>query len=269
MHYVSPTPVLDRKFYESLRSAVDDYRFVEQFEVPPVSGKGFTVPAGHCARLVCHKGAQIVDVCLFNAHEPEEHLSAAQTLNKEGSYLTTFSRLWSNLPRFRPMMTIIEDTVITRDSETHIRHHSILGAHCNPQFWQWGLGTSDHPFAQTKNCYHNLLEAVTELGIPTRLIHDNFNLFEKCGIHTRTGEMVIEASDVVEGDHVDFYAEFDVSMAISLCPQGSAKNLPSNPVQDTKPLLIEIYDTGIQPVPMDFTSLGVSWEPVETRQVGS
>ena len=80
---------------------------------------------------------------------------------------------------FRPLMTIIEDTIVNQPSEAAARHHSILGAHCNPRFWQSALGTEDHPFARDKNCYYNLVAAVEKVGLPSKLVHDNLNLFQK------------------------------------------------------------------------------------------
>ena len=252
MYYKGPSPSIDKSFYDTVREAASTFRLVEQIEIPPISGKAVAVSAGHCARLICHQGPQIADVCIFNSENPEEHLWANQTLNREGACVSVYSRLWSNLPMFRPLMTIIEDTIVNQPSEAAARHHSILGAHCNPRFWQSALGTEDHPFARDKNCYYNLVAAVEKVGLPSKLVHDNLNLFQKIGILPATGGLVMEPSDARTGDHVDFFSELDVLMAIALCPQGSGKNPPSSPEQDTRAIRVEVYDTGFAPLPTDY-----------------
>lgn len=48
------------------------------------------------------------------------------------------------MPRFRPLMTIIEDTVETVATNPGARHHIILGAHCTPYYWLVGTGQANH-----------------------------------------------------------------------------------------------------------------------------
>jgi uncharacterized protein YcgI (DUF1989 family) len=251
IHYAGPTPALAGEFYKNVRDGAAQRETLQHVVVAALTGRAFVVPAGHVARIVCHAGPQIVDVMIFNRHDPRERLWANQTLNREGICLSTFSRLWGSLPMFRPLMTIVEDTVKNVPSETTARHHCILGAHCNPRFWRWGLGTDDHPFAQRTNCFYNLLSAIEPFGLGREDVHDNLNLFQKIGILPNTGELVMEPSDALPGDHVDFYAELDVLMAFSLCPQGSGANPPTTPDQDPRPVTVEIQSTGIDPLPTD------------------
>src|SRR4051812_15097415 len=55
------------------------------------TGRAVHVPKGHVFRLACPDGAQVADVCLFNADDPTERLWANQTLNREGAYVSTGS----------------------------------------------------------------------------------------------------------------------------------------------------------------------------------
>jgi uncharacterized protein len=196
---------------------------------------------------VCIEGPQIADVDVFNADDPREHLWANQTLNREGAHLTTFSRLWSNMPRFRPLMTIIEDTVETIPTNPGARHHIILGAHCNPYYWLIATGQADH-----SNCYANLVSAIVAFGLGPEYVHDNLNLFQKTRIDPHTGMYVTEASDAKIGDYVEFYAEIDVLVAVSACPCGSGRYAAETRLSDTKRLFVEIYDTGIEPIPFKY-----------------
>lgn len=254
IHYTGPTPELDHDFYAAVRDRAGERELIDRVEVPAVTGYGFALEAGDVGRLICHEGAQIVDVMVFNREDPSERLWANQTLNREGLCLTTGSRLWGSLPMFRPLVTIVDDTVCNIETETTARHHCISGAHCNPRFWGWGLGTYDHPFAQQSNCFYNLLAAIEPFGLGRADVHDNLNLFQKIGI-LPTGELVMEPSDVQAGDHVDFFAELHVLVAISLCPQGSGTAPPTTVEQDPKALLVERWRSGIAPLPSNVVAV--------------
>lgn len=244
-----PTPALNRPFYENLRARRDTFRQVDHIAIPKEGGKGFVVRRGQAARLVCIEGPQIADVDVFNADDPREHLWANQTLNREGAHLTTFGRLWGNMPRFRPLMTIIEDTVQTVPTNPGARHHIILGAHCNPYYWLVATGQADHA-----SCHGNLVSAIAPFGLGPEYVHDNLNLFQKTRIDPETSRYVTEASDAKAGDYVELYAEMDVLLAVSACPCGSGRYAAQTGLSDTKPLFAEIYETGIQPVPFEYTA---------------
>lgn len=244
-----PKPPFDREFYEGLRRARPRFRRVGEFIISlEERGRGFVVKKGHTARIICMEGAQIVDICLYNANNYKERFWDDQTLNREGPYVTTFSRLWSNMPKFRPMMTIIEDTVENKATHPDSRHHYVFGAHCSPHYWYWALRDKTHPYVTTYNCYYNLSRAVAPFGLEPGDLHDNLNLFQKCYFDLETGMHHMEASDAKKGDYVEFYAEMDVLMAVSICPNGSGSRHWSEREQDIKPIGVEIYETGIQPL---------------------
>lgn len=244
-----PTPLFNGEFYESLRSARPGFRRVEQFVISlEERGKAFVVRKGQSARIICVEGPQVADLCFWNANDYKEHLWNDQTLNREGTHLTTFSRLWSNMPKFRPMMTIIEDTVENKPTYPGSRHHIILGAHCNPYYWYWALKDKNHPYVTKYNCYYNMSRAIAPFGLEPKDLHDNLNLFQKTFLDAATGRYVVEPSDAKEGDYVEFYAEMDVLIAVSICSDGSDSIPRTVGEQDIKPLGVEIYETGIQPL---------------------
>ena len=57
------------------------------------------------------EGAQVADLNVWNLHNPRERFWAARTRQLYRTYVTTYDRLWSCLPYFRPMLTITNDTV--------------------------------------------------------------------------------------------------------------------------------------------------------------
>ena len=230
-----PAPAFDPAPYRAYR---DVSRTVPQtaVEVPPDSGRSVSVPRGDLLRLSCPEGPQVADVCFFNAADPSEHLWANQTLNREGVYVTAWSRLWGTMPRFRPLATLITDTVADHTDPSSTPHHIVLGAHCNP--WLYFISTSrrDHP-----NCYEQLCRAMDDAGIAREHIHDNINFFQRTRLDTVSHEYVTEPSGAVAGDYVELIAEVDLVVAISACPMGSGRYRAEAGKRDPLPLLAEVF----------------------------
>src|SRR5258706_5474562 len=188
------TPQLMLEFYAGIRAAKDRYSLISQFEIPPATGLAFKIGRGQIARFNISHGPQIVDLDIFNAQDPRQRLWANHTMNSEGFWLSTFSRLWSNLPNSRPLATIVEDTVETDQSCGPARHHHIFGGHCNPQEWYRATGKRGLP-----NCYENLCASVAPFGLSPDAIHDNLNLFQKT-LLTNDGMLRTVRSDARVGD---------------------------------------------------------------------
>ena len=70
MYYKGPSPSIDKSFYDTVREAASTFRLVEQIEIPPISGKAVAVPAGHCARLICHQGPSDSGCLYLQQREP-------------------------------------------------------------------------------------------------------------------------------------------------------------------------------------------------------
>ena len=243
-----PQPSFPYEFYQNLYRSRPNFHRKDEFIVPlEVRGRGFVVKRGESARIVCVEGPQIVDLCIWNANNYKERFWADYTLNREGIFLTTFSRLWSNMPMFRPLMTIIENTVETEPTHPGADHHYCIGSHCNPSFWYWALKDRNHPNVTKFNCWANLLRGVEPFGLGQDDLHSNINLFQKTHFELDTGLRPVDPSDAKKGDYVEFYAEMDVLMALSLCPSGSGSAHWSAEEQDVKPIGIEIYETNIEP----------------------
>ena len=56
------------------------------------------------------------------------------------------------------------------------------------------------------------------LGLGQQHIHDNVNLFQRGGYDPFTGAHLIDQSDARAGDHIEFYAELDLLVSVSICP---------------------------------------------------
>lgn len=241
-------PPFPRDFFESVRDARNTFRPVEKFRITVAeAGKAFVVRKGQSVRVICVEGAQIVDMCVWNAHDYQERFWNEYTLNREGIFLRPLARLWSNMPRFRPMMTVLEDTVENRPVHLGARHHYVFGAHCNPHVWYWVTKDKHHPLVTKYNCYCNLTRAIEPFGMTAKDLHDNVNLFMKCYIDPTTSLHPWEITDVKQGDYVEFFAEIDCLIALSICPSASGRYTYAEQQEQPRAIGVEIYDTGFQP----------------------
>jgi hypothetical protein len=89
------------------------------------------------------------------------------------------------------------------------------------------------------------------MGFSQRHIHDNLNLFQKSGLDPLTGHFLVEGSETEAGDYVEFFAEVNLVVVMSLCPYGGGAVEPDDwagadiPVF---PLAVRIYDTPATPL---------------------
>jgi uncharacterized protein len=238
-----PRPPFPKAFFDELQEHRDSFPLAAEFVISPEeASRAFVVRRGQTLRITCIAGAQIVDMCIWNAEDPNERFANEYSLTREGIWLQRNMRLWSSLPWLRPMMTVTKDTVENRPVHPGARHHYLFGAHCNPQGWYWVVKNRHHPLVTHNNCYCNLTRAVAPFGLGAKDLHDNLNLFMKCFVDHTTGLHPWEASDVRQGDYVEFYAEMDCLVALSICPSGSGR-LPHDE-EEIRPIGISIYDTG-------------------------
>ena len=56
----------------------------------------------------------------------------------------------------------------------------------------------------------------------TDVIGDNINLFQKMRIDGLTGRRYFSKTDAKKGDHIEFYAEIDLLISVSVCPDGDS-----------------------------------------------
>jgi uncharacterized protein len=242
-----PRPPLDRAFYERLVASRSTFVPVSSV-VPEETGHGLRVEAGQAFRLTLLEGPQILDVCFVSAEDPYEHFFTGAQMALEGGRVSRFTRLWGTPPRSRPLATCIADSVRVNPSARRTRDHFSYGAHCNAHLWHLYTGMHHRP------CYDNLRYGFAQLGLHQRYIHDNVNLFQKGGYDPYTGAHLIDESDARAGDHIEFFAEIELLVSISLCPNsaGSAElrgswseSGPSDPIHR---ISIEVFDTGVEPL---------------------
>lgn len=231
---------VDRDFYGRLGQP-EGRELVDSFVIPIRSGKAWEVPAGHLCRLVTVDGPQVGDLNIWNRHNPRERFWASRTRQLQAAHVTRFDRLWSTLPYLRPMATITSDTLegYGVDDEGG-RVHDTLGTRCDPYVNRMLTGIDDDV-----HCHSNLTRAVLPFGLNELDVHDVLNVFQCTGLND-DDQYFMKACPAQPGDHFEFFAEFDLLVALSTCPGGDL-SVPlwgpdaQDPLDFCNPIGVEIY----------------------------
>ncbi|MCJ8503514.1 DUF1989 domain-containing protein [Kocuria flava] len=232
---------VDQEFYGRIGAATERRTVVEELRVPIRSGRAWEVPAGHVCRISTVEGPQVGDLNLWNRHNPRERFWAARTRQLQAAHVTTFDRLWSNLPFLRPMATIVGDTLAGYGTDAEGgRLHDTLGTRCDPYVSKM-LNGVDFDF----HCHSNLVRAVLPWGLTEFDVHDVLNVFQCTGLND-DDEYFMKTCPATPGDHFEFFAEQDLLVALSACPGGDLSKPMfgpgvTDPVEICHPLDVTVY----------------------------
>jgi len=205
----------DKPFYEGLRGRLAEARIRAAPTLREPGAHAHDVQAGEAMIIRLPEGAQIVNLFVFNSADPDERLWVQDMALTEGVFLTRYSRLWGEMARYRPLMTMIEDSVtpIRLGPSPGGRHHFIFGGSGTPADWRYAGGPPD-----VLTTWEQFAAALAERGLPASLLKDNVCLFQKVGIDGPTQRFEILPSDAVTGDFVTLFAEIDVTVLLALSP---------------------------------------------------
>lgn len=233
----SPLSV-DKNLYEAIQQA--PRVLVEEFTVPIRSGRAWEAPAGSIVSISTPEGPQVGmyrvfssistsktsmksyisqsahmkkkgDLNIWNRHNPRERFWASRTRQLHSTHVSTHDRLWSNLPYMRPLVTILADSLAWYgQDENGGRVHDLLGTRCDP-YINTVLSDSQYDF----HCHSNLSRAVAKWGLREEDVHDVLNLFQVTGLDEK-GRYFMSPCPAEKGDSIEFLAEQDVLMALSM-----------------------------------------------------
>ena len=181
---------------------------------------------GQVFRILDLEGNQAVDTLFFNAHDPEERYSAADTVRAQGAlYLTAGTQLMST--EGKVMLTITADTC---------GRHDTLGGACSCESNTVRYALDKRPM---HSCRDSFLHALANYDgkLTKRDLTCNINFFMNVPV-TPQGGLTFADGVSAPGKYVEMRAEMDVLCLISNCPQ---LNNPCNAYNPT-PVRVLIWD---------------------------
>lgn len=178
-------------------------RIIEDTIVPARAPWSATVARGDMLRLIDLEGQQAIDFLCFNADDPSERYSAANTIKAPGNiYIGEGSVLRSSLAR--PMMTVAADTCG--------RHDTIFGC-CSFEIDEVRYGKTN-----PECCQRNFERELARRGVGAEHIVSNVNFFMHVPVGPDGEAQIVDALSK-PGDYVDLRAEMDVLAVLSNCPE--------------------------------------------------
>ena len=190
-----PRQRIDKGFYDRVRAAAPSFELMERFVIPPFSGLGFKVDSGQSFRIIQEAGPQVAVVAFWNAHDPKETYGPIRNRTWEGVFVTTYTRMWSEPPWLRPMLTCIEDTVTSQARQESDFHHHRFWTHCSAETMEMASGVKG-----LHNCHDNLTKAIEPFSLKPKNIHENVNLFQKVRLDATDGKFYGAPGDSEKGD---------------------------------------------------------------------
>ena len=181
---------------------------------------------GQVFRIIDLEGNQAVDTLFYNARDPEERYSAADTVRAQSAlYLTAGTRLMST--EGNGMLTITADTC---------GRHDTLGGACSCESNTVRYALDKRPMHACRDSFLHAL-AHYDGSLTKRDITSNINFFMNVPV-TPDGGLTFADGVSAPGKYVEMRAEMDVLCLISNCPQ---LNNPCNAYNPT-PVRVLIWD---------------------------
>lgn len=194
------------------------------------------VKAGELLSVELVEGAQIVNLFMLNASDPDERVWAHETCLIEGLFLTRYSRLWGTMARFRPLLTVLEDTVTALPNRGMVtgKHHPVYGGSGTPADWRIAGGRKG-----VMTTWEQFAAALEARKLSPGLIKDNACLFQKTTVDGHTKQFEILRSDALRGDRITFFAEIDLTVLLALSPYIDGSR-PPRELGKAQPRAIEV-----------------------------
>ena len=180
------------------------------------------VRAGEIFSIRLESAAQIVNVFAFNLSDPDERIWQ-QTITRDGLFLKPYGRVWGTMARYRPLMTVLRDSVTTKPGPLPFaQHHLVLGGSGTPMDWREAGGP-----AGVKTTWEQFNDLLLELDLPVHLLKENLCLFQKTAIAPPRQQLKMVPSDAVKGDEIVLFAEIDLIILLALSPYIDGSTPPS------------------------------------------
>ena len=119
--------------------------------------------------------------------------------------------------------------------------HDVIGTRCDPYTNALLSGGQYHHCCHSNITRALSVETYMTLSQAELHVHDVLNVFMCTGFTRDTGQYFMKASPVRPGDYIEFFAEIDLSGALSACPGGDCSSKHSSDAASCHSLLIEVF----------------------------
>lgn len=209
--HLCPTPI-DRGFYEAAAARLSSAVVRAEHRLADFGGLALDVPKGATVTLTLLEGAQIVNAFAYNPADPDERMWQ-QSVLREGIFLRRYSRVWGTMARYRPLLTVLDDTVCADPHLPRAQHHPYFGGSGTPADWRAAGGAKG--VASTWEQFAGLL---TERNIPVHILRENLCLFQRSIVNVDPMRVEILPSNAVAGDRITLFCEIDLCLLLALSP---------------------------------------------------
>ena len=209
--HLAPTPII-REFYDEVIESNLEAKVIETHMLEELTGTGLELDSGQVVTLRLLDGPQIVNLFAMNLEDPDERIWQ-QGVIREGLYASRYTRFWGTMARYRPLMTVIEDTVTSDPRETFGVHHILGGGSGTPADWRFAGGDPG-----VKSTWEQFADVMVERGVSPSLLRENVCLFQKSDIERNSQRIVTLPSDARKGDQVSLFAEIPLCVLLALSP---------------------------------------------------
>ena len=247
--HLCPTPI-DRGFYERALAGLSSAEVAQEHELADFGGLAIDVPAGAALTVTLREGPQIVNAWACRAGDADERIWHESVI-REGIFLRPFVRVWSTMARYRPMLTVLEDTVVADPGAPHAQHHPFYGGSGTPADWRMAGGAPDVPSTWAQ--FAGLLEA---RDLPVDRLNENLCLFQRSYVDPDRQRVEIVPSDAVAGDRITLYAEQDLVVLLALSPYVDGGRPASTPgAPEPRAVAATVSEVLAEPLPWPYPGL--------------
>jgi uncharacterized protein YcgI (DUF1989 family) len=207
---------IDHDFYDGLESTRAGRQPEDRVQLPP-EGVVLELAGGDAVSVIESDGPQIVHLFAWNPHDSDERIWPHETSSVEDAFLRRHSRIWGTMARYRPLLTVLEDTVETVDhpGEPRGRHHFVLGGWEVPAIWRAAGGSPEVPSA-----WERMRDLIASSDGDSHTYRDHISLFQKISIGPTSQRLTNLRSDAKAGDQLALFAEIDLRLALLPSPYG-------------------------------------------------
>lgn len=240
--HLCPTPI-NQSFYEDAAARLPSAVVKTKHRLDDFGGLALDVPKGAAVSLTLLEGAQIVNAFAFNPADPDERMWQ-QSVLREGIFLRRYSRVWGTMARYRPLLTVLEDTVSADPHLPRAQHHPYFGGSGTPADWRAAGGADGVP-----STWEQLAGLLTERDVPVHILGEDLCFFQRSMVDSDPMRIDILPSNAVAGDRVTLFAEIDLCLLLGLSPYIDGGRAASEPgVPQPRPVGVSVTEPIAEPL---------------------